>query len=107
LNFNGELQGYGALFIKYSENYEEHNLGKDSKYVGEWSLKTQRPHGRGIHIVPSVHTTIGYWENGVQASGNHVIIYSGGDYELNEWYKHKTGRVKKRTIRYKVDGTTK
>lgn len=106
LNFNADLQRYGKLIFKYSENIEEHSLGKDSKYIGEWSEKSNRPHGRGIHIVPTVHTTIGYWENGTAAAGNSAVIYSGGDFEVTEWYK-RAGKVKKRITRYKVDGTTK
>ena len=107
LNFNGELQGYGNLYFQYSEKFEEHGLKKEATYIGEWSEKNNKPHGRGILIVPSVQTTIGYWQNGNPADGNYVIIYSGGDFEVAEWYKHKTGKVKKRTTRYKVDGTSK
>lgn len=49
LNWGSELPGYGARYYKDSSELEEHGLtGNVQRYIGEWSIITNKPYGRGI-----------------------------------------------------------
>ena len=45
-----ELMNYGRQYIKFSDKAEEHGLGEDTIYIGEWLEHKNKPHGRGIQI---------------------------------------------------------
>ncbi len=69
LKFGSELEGYGKRYVKFSDKMTEFGWKEGSKYFGEWSEATSRPHGRGILILPNggaIH--IGYFNNGEWAA---------------------------------------
>ena len=50
LEFYGDLEGFGSLFVQYSNLAEELGKFEGVQYLGEWSEKTGKPCGRGIYI---------------------------------------------------------
>jgi len=86
LKFGSELEGYGKRYVKFSDKADEHGFGEGSKYFGEWSEATKKPHGRGIRIYTSGNILIGYYNNGGLAPGNYLTIYSNGTVYVGEYY---------------------
>jgi len=43
-------------------------------------------HGKGISIDSSGSIEIGYWNNGADAPGNFITIWSGGVFSVGEYY---------------------
>ncbi len=74
-------------------------------YCGELNADGKE-HGRGILILNSGTIYIGYFENGVESTGNHIRIYCYGEFEVGERY-FKDGRICDRGTMYYTDGIEK
>ena len=79
LKFGSDLEGYGKRYVKFSDKKNEHGFEEEgTKYFGEWSEATKKPHGRGIAIWPNGDICIQYWNDGGDAPGNYIWIHSDG-----------------------------
>ena len=76
---------FGLRYVKYSDDQEEHVIFGGGYYIGEWSSKTNEPHGRGIYINKYNWITIGYFKDGSLDTGKYFIIYSDdGGFEVGK-----------------------
>ena len=98
---------FGPRYMKYSGNQQEHGWTDDDRYFGEWSLATQKPHGRGIRIYKDGAIRIGHWDNGVYADGRYIQIYSNGRFDVGERTKNAEGKKHFKYTSYNKDGTNK
>ncbi len=95
---------FGPRYVKYSDNRAEHGLWDDVTYIGEWSTKTNLPHGRGITInIDGMH--IGDWNNG-DWTGKYIDIDNDGEFVVGEITIDADGKMHVKSMRYNPDGTT-
>lgn len=106
-----ELENKGRLYIKYSEKPEEHGLGADSIYIGEWLEHLNKPHGRGIYIqlasakISYDVISILYFDEGYTTMhGNFVMIYDNSSFRVGNRYK-ENGAMKTKGTNYDSDGS--
>ena len=57
-------------------------------YYGEWDIKKNLRHGRGIQVWPDGSKYIGYWKNN-QANGKGKLIHQDGDIYEGDWQSGK------------------
>lgn len=88
-----ELEGYGRLYVKFSDKAEEHGLGENSIYIGEWLEQLKKPHGRGIHIQlesATIHhdvIKILYFQEGYETlPGNFITIFADSTFRVGSRY---------------------
>ncbi len=74
-------------------------------FIGEWSTKTNKPHGRGI-IINKYGIYIGYGNNGVW-SGKYIYIWNYGDVAVGERTEDANGRRHDKYMSYNADGTSR
>ncbi len=106
LDMGNELinSDFGPRYVKYSDDHEKHGLF-GGYYIGEWSSKTNKPHGRGISI-QSNSIYIGCRNNGVLAAGKYITIYSYSDvFRVGERSRDADGRFDDKGMMYSRDGT--
>ncbi len=61
LRFLGELEHHGELYVAYSEDQRQLGYFYEVKaYLGQWSTKTNKPHGRGILVCKNGDIVIQY-----------------------------------------------
>ena len=53
-------------------------------YYGEWDIKNNKRHGRGIQVWPDGSKYLGYWKNN-QAFGKGKLIHPDGDIYEGDW----------------------
>jgi hypothetical protein len=51
VGFYGKLTSFGELEVKYCDQMKKFGWLEGTKYIGEWSVATNQPHGRGILIL--------------------------------------------------------
>ncbi len=74
LDWGGELAGYGPRYVKYSDKVKEHGFEKGDRYIGEWSVSTKKPCGRGIRLNNRGWITIRYWKDSEYTDGRFINI---------------------------------
>ena len=57
-------------------------------YYGEWDIKNNKRHGRGIQVWPDGSKYMGYWQNN-QACGKGKLIHQDGDIYEGDWQSDK------------------
>ncbi len=72
------------------------------RYYGEVN-KSGKEHGRGIKIWNVGEIRIGYFENGVDSTGNYIHISSNGVFTVGEKY-YKDGVRGSRGTHYRTNG---
>ena len=75
-------------------------------YVGEWSKKTDKPHGRGI-CIKNDGILMQYFKDGQPASGECIRTYNDGKVDVGS--KRRTDGNPKARFRgttYHLDGST-
>ena len=73
--------------MKFSSDPKENcSQGKFalSKYYGEWSAYTNKPHGRGIRICQNGDIYMGYLKEGTWSEGGLLYIQQNGAFEVDE-----------------------
>lgn len=76
----------GARFVKYSDKVS--SLGDlKVKYLGEWSVDTKLPHGKGIQVRQDGSIRLANYINGEMAEGRFVTIYKSGWISVGETVK--------------------
>ena len=63
-----------------------------TKYLGEWSVETNQPHGRGILILNDKQIEIGQYNNGHHAPGNFLFFENENFVQVGERYLQKAYR---------------
>ncbi len=97
---------FGPRYVKYSDNREEHGFRSGETYIGEWSIDTNLPHGRGIYIGSRV-IHIGYFNNGDFArTGKDINIWDDGRFDVEEYTEDADGRRHMKLMIYNADGTS-
>ena len=62
--------------------------GDDSYYLGEWQIKSEKRHGRGIQLWKDKSKYYGQWKND-KPNGFGKFELSDGDYYIGEWLDGK------------------
>ncbi len=92
MNFGGELEGFKARYVKYSDKVEEHGYKKGDKYFGEWSVESSQPHGRYIVISKDGSASLGYYRYpGEYKVGNYIRITGDGEFVVGVNYLQADG----------------
>ncbi len=50
MGFLGGPENNGEKYVKYSDDKSEIVRSDAKEYLGQWSAKTNKPHGRGILV---------------------------------------------------------
>ncbi len=75
MNFGGELEGYKARYVKYSDKEEEHGFEEGDKYFGEWSVESNQTYGRYILISKDGSIDLGYqFDQDDSKVGNFILL---------------------------------
>ena len=74
MGFLGGPENNGEKYVKYSDDSSEFLLKGAKEYLGQWSAKTNKPHGRGISVSNNGAIFLQYSNEGVVAPGNYIVI---------------------------------
>lgn len=75
LDWASELTDFGSRCLNIKTEYMMDGWLAKGTYMGEWSTKTNLPHGRGVLYSHKSHQImINYWNNGKPADGKYIIL---------------------------------
>ncbi len=99
---------FGPRYVKYSHKKAEHGFNDGDIYIGEWSIDTNLPHGRGIRILKCGTVCIGYFNNGARPSaGKYIHAYNVGEFYVGENTVDADGNRHGKYMLYDAEGSRK
>ncbi len=97
-------ENYGPRYVKYSNKKAEHGFKEDDTYIGEWSIDTNKTHGRGIKF-DSNYCFIGNFENGLSVgTGKFYAIYNEVVFSVGEFTVDANGKKHSKGVSYFTNG---